>query len=339
MKEYKVGILGATGAVGEQMRIVLAERNFPISELRLFGSSRSAGTEIDFKGQKIKVQEASLEAFKGLDLLLGAAENDVAKQYLPDAAKMGILVVDNSSAFRLDPEVPLVIPEVNPEDVAKNKGLIANPNCATIIALAAVASLHRKARIRRMIVSTYQAVSGAGKGGIEDLMNQVHAPEGEAPAPKTFPYPIAFNLFPHIGGFNELGYSSEEMKMQNEGRKMLHDPEFMVSCTCVRVPVIRSHAEALTIEFEKEISPEEARELIAAAPGVKLCDDPNNKQYPMPLLTSDQDLVYVGRIRRDISAPKEIYNKSLCVWCCGDQVRKGAATNAIQIAEIAFGLA
>ena len=339
MKQLKVGILGATGAVGEQMRIVLAERSFPLSELRLFGSARSAGTEIEFKGEKLKVQEASLEAFKGLDLLLGAADNDVAKKFLPDAAKMGIVVVDNSSAFRLDPEVPLVIPEVNPEDVKWHKGLIANPNCATIIALTAVAALHRKARLRRMIASTYQAVSGAGRQGIDDLLAEVHAPEGEQPPLGVFPYPIAYNLIPQIGGFNDLGYTSEEMKMQNEGRKMLHEPDFLVSCTCVRVPIIRSHSEALTMEFEKEISPEEARELLKDAPGVKLYDDPAEKKYPMPLDTSDQDLVYVGRIRRDLSAPKESYNRSLVLFCCGDQVRKGAATNAVQIAEIVFGIA
>ncbi|WP_443743489.1 aspartate-semialdehyde dehydrogenase [Sutterella sp.] len=338
MKQLKVGILGATGAVGEQMRIVLAERNFPLSELRLFGSARSAGTEIEFKGEKLKVQEASLEAFKGLDLLLGAADNDVAKKFLPDAAKMGIVVVDNSSAFRLDPEVPLVIPEVNPEDVKWHKGLIANPNCATIIALTAVAALHRKARLRRMIASTYQAVSGAGRQGIDDLLAEIHAPEGEQPPLGVFPYPIAYNLIPQIGGFNDLGYTSEEMKMQNEGRKMLHEPDFLVSCTCVRVPIIRSHSEALTMEFEKEISPEEARELLKDAPGVKLYDDPAEKKYPMPLDTSDQDLVYVGRIRRDLSAPKESYNRSLTLFCCGDQVRKGAATNAVQIAEIVFGI-
>lgn len=339
MKQLKVGILGATGAVGEQMRIVLAERGFPISELRLFGSARSAGTEIEFKGEKLKVQEASLEAFKGLDLLLGAADNDVAKKFLPDAAKMGIVVVDNSSAFRLDPEVPLVIPEVNPKDVKWHKGLIANPNCATIIALTAVAALHRKARLRRMIASTYQAVSGAGRQGIDDLLAEIHSPEGEQPPLGVFPYPIAYNLIPQIGGFNDLGYTSEEMKMQNEGRKMLHEPDFLVSCTCVRVPIIRSHSEALTMEFEKEISPEEARELLKDAPGVKLYDDPAEKKYPMPLDTSDQDLVYVGRIRRDLSAPKESYNRSLTLFCCGDQVRKGAATNAVQIAEIVFGIA
>ncbi len=335
MKALKVGILGATGAVGEQMRIVLAERQFPIAELRLFGSARSAGTEVEFDGKRVKVEEATPEAFEGLDLLLGAADNDVAKKFLPDAAKKGIVVVDNSSAFRLDPEVPLVIPEVNPEDVKWSKGLIANPNCATIIALTAVAALHRKARLRRMVASTYQAVSGAGRGGMEDLEEEVKTGR---PVLRTFPYPIAYNLIPQIGGFNDLGYTSEEMKLQNEGRKMLHDDTFLVSCTCVRVPIMRSHSEALTLEFEKEISPEEAREILQNAPGVKLWDDPAEKHYPMPMLTSDQDLVYVGRIRRDLAATKDAYNRSLSLFCCADQIRKGAATNAIQIAEIVFGI-
>ena len=335
MKALKVGILGATGAVGEQMRIVLAERQFPIAELRLFGSARSAGTEVEFDGKRVKVEEATPEAFEGLDLLLGAADNDVAKKFLPDAAKKGIVVVDNSSAFRLDPEVPLVIPEVNPEDVKWSKGLIANPNCATIIALTAVAALHRKARLRRMVASTYQAVSGAGRGGMEDLEEEVKTGR---PVLRTFPYPIAYNLIPQIGGFNDLGYTSEEMKLQNEGRKMLHDDTFLVSCTCVRVPIMRSHSEALTLEFEKEISPEEAREILQNAPGVKLWDDPAEKHYPMPMLTSDQDLVYVGRVRRDLAATKEAYNRSLSLFCCADQIRKGAATNAIQIAEIVFGI-
>lgn len=335
MKALKVGILGATGAVGEQMRIVLAERKFPIAELRLFGSARSAGTEVEFDGKRVKVEEATPEAFEGLDLLLGAADNDVAKKFLPDAAKKGIVVVDNSSAFRLDPEVPLVIPEVNPEDVKWSKGLIANPNCATIIALTAVAALHRKAHLRRMVASTYQAVSGAGRGGMEDLEEEVKTGR---PVLRTFPFPIAYNLIPQIGGFNDLGYTSEEMKLQNEGRKMLHDDTFLVSCTCVRVPIMRSHSEALTLEFEKEISPEEAREILQNAPGVKLWDDPAEKHYPMPMLTSDQDLVYVGRIRRDLAATKDAYNRSLSLFCCADQIRKGAATNAIQIAEIVFGI-
>lgn len=338
MANYKVGILGATGAVGQQMLTVLAERKFPISELRLFGSARSAGRVMTYEGQDVVVQEASLEAFKGLDLLLGAADNPVAKEFLPAAAEMGIHVVDNSSAFRLDPNVPLVIPEVNPEDVKLSKGLIANPNCATIIGLTAVMPLHRYARIRRMVVSTYQAVSGAGKAGIDALEAEVKAANGERVEGSCFAYPIAYNLIPQIGGFNDAGYTSEELKMQNEGRKMLHDDTLRVACTCVRVPIMRSHSEAITIEFEKDITPEKARELLADAPGVVRCDDPEAMQYPMPMLTSDQDMVYVGRVRRDLSADAASFNRSLTLFCCADQVRKGAATNAIQIAELVLGL-
>ena len=337
MKDLKVGILGATGAVGRQMLTVLEERKFPVEELRLFAGSRSKGSRISCFGKEWLVEETDPERFRGLDLLLGAAENDIAMKYLPLAAEMGVQVVDNSSAYRLDPEVPLVIPEINPEDVGRTKGIIANPNCATIIALTAVGALHRYARIRRMIVSTYQAVSGAGKDGIDELLNEVSAlSQGQKPEPKVFQYQIAYNLIPQIGGFNELLYSSEEMKMQNEGRKMLHDEELLVNCTCVRVPIIRSHSESITLEFEREISPEKARELLAEAPGVKLWDEPNEGKYPMPLLTSDQDLVYVGRIRRDLSAPKELYDRSLSLFCCADQIRKGAATNAVQIAELLF---
>ena len=337
MKDLKVGILGATGAVGRQMLTVLEERKFPVEELRLFAGSRSKGSRISCFGKEWLVEETDPERFRGLDLLLGAAENDIAMKYLPLAAEMGVQVVDNSSAYRLDPEVPLVIPEINPEDVRLTKGIIANPNCATIIALTAVGALHRYARIRRMIVSTYQAVSGAGKDGIDELLNEVSAlSQGQKPEPKVFQYQIAYNLIPQIGGFNELLYSSEEMKMQNEGRKMLHDEELLVNCTCVRVPIIRSHSESITLEFERKISPEKARELLAEAPGVKLWDEPNEGKYPMPLLTSDQDLVYVGRIRRDLSAPKELYDRSLSLFCCADQIRKGAATNAVQIAELLF---
>ena len=338
MKDLKIGILGATGAVGRQMITVLEERKFPVEELRLFASARSAGTKVNAFGKEWSVEETDPERFKGLDLMLGAAENDIAEKYLPLAAEMGVQVVDNSSAFRLDPEIPLVIPEVNPEDVRLSKGLIANPNCATIIALTAVMPLHKAAHIKRMIVSTYQAVSGAGKEGIDELENEVkELAEGKPmQAPHIFQYQIAYNLIPQIGGFNELGYSSEEMKMQNEGRKMLHDDKLLVNCTCVRVPIIRSHSESITLEFDREITPEEAKELLKNALGVKLYDEPNEKIYPMPLLTSDQDLVYVGRVRRDLSAPEEIYNKSLTLFCCADQIRKGAATNAVQIAELLF---
>ncbi len=329
MKELKVGILGATGAVGQTMMKVLEERKFPLSELRLLASSRSAGKKVSFKGEELTIIEATDTAFDGLDIVLGAAENDIARRFKDAIVKSGAVFIDNSSEFRLDKDTPLVVPEVNKDDVTKHKGVIANPNCVTIIALTAIQSLHKEATIKRLIASTYQAVSGAGVGGINELKNQTTAlANGDEVECKTFPYQIAYNVIPQIGGFNEEGYTSEEMKLQNEGRKILHAPDMLVNCTCVRIPVFTSHSESITLEFEKPLSVERARELIANAPGCKLVDDPANKQYPMPLDTSDQDLVYVGRIRKDISS-----TNGLTLFVCGDQLRKGAATNAIQIAE------
>ena len=330
MKKYNVAILGATGAVGREMLKILAERDFPVGKLRLLASSRSAGSTIPFKGQDITVQEAREDAFGGMDIVLGAAENDIAKKFAPAIKAAGAVFVDNSSAFRLDPSVPLIIPEINPEDVSWHKGLIANPNCTTIVTLVAVNALKKLSPIKAMIASSYQAVSGAGAGGPKELMEQVEAlSRGQQVQPKVFQYQIAYNVIPQIGGFNENGYTSEEMKMQNEGRKILHLPELLVTCTCVRVPVVRSHSVSVSVITERPISVEEAREAIAAAPGCRLVDDPASKRYPMPLETSDQDTVFVGRIRRDLTNPT-----GLALWCCGDQVRKGAATNAVQIAEL-----
>lgn len=330
MKTYNVAILGATGAVGQEMMNVLAERDFPLNKLRLLASKRSVGKTYQYKDQVIACEEATPDSFEGMDIVLGAVENDIAEQLLPHAVKAGAVVIDNSSAYRLDDNVPLVVPEVNPQDIQKNNGIIANPNCSTIIALVAINKLHEYASVNSIIASTYQAVSGAGVPGLNELNTQVtQVMNDEKVEPQVFPYQIAFNLIPQIGGFDEMGYSSEEMKMQNEGRKILHHPELNVTCTCVRVPVMRSHSESLTLFFDKEIDVEKAKELLANADGVKLVDDPNNKQYPMPLDTSDQDLVYVGRIRKDLTQNN---NKSLTLWCCGDQVRKGAATNAVQIA-------
>ena len=330
MKKYNVAILGATGAVGREMLKILAERDFPVGKLRLLASSRSAGSTIPFKGQDITVQEAREDAFGGMDIVLGAAENDIAKKFAPAIKAAGAVFVDNSSAFRLDPSVPLIIPEINPEDVSWHKGLIANPNCTTIVTLVAVNALKKLSPIKAMIASSYQAVSGAGAGGPKELMEQVEAlSRGQQVHPKVFQYQIAYNVIPQIGSFNENGYTSEEMKMQNEGRKILHLPELLVTCTCVRVPVVRSHSVSVSVITERPISVEEAREAIAAAPGCRLVDDPANKRYPMPLETSDQDTVFVGRIRRDLTNPN-----GLALWCCGDQVRKGAATNAVQIAEL-----
>ena len=331
MKTYKVAILGATGAVGQEMLKILMERDFPVSELHLLASARSAGKKITVAGKEYTVEETTENSFDGMDIVLGAAENDIAEKYLPIAAAKGAIVVDNSSAFRLHEDVPLIVPEVNPQAVREHHGIIANPNCATIIALVALQPLHAYANAKRMVVSTYQAVSGAGVNGIRELNQQVGAlAHGKEVEVNTFQYQIAYNLIPQIGGFNEAGYSSEEMKLQNEGRKIMGNPELCVNCTCIRVPVIRSHSESIMVEFEKEISVEKARELLQNAPGVKLVDDPQNMVYPMPLDTTDQDLVFVGRIREDMSN----HANALSFWCCGDQVRKGAATNAVQIAEL-----
>ena len=330
MKTYTVAVLGATGAVGQEMINILQERNFPVKELIPLASARSAGNTLRFRGEDVVIREACEEAFEGVDIVLGAAENDIAQKFAPAIVKAGAVFVDNSSAFRLDPDVPLIVPEVNPEDVAWHKGILSNPNCSTIITMTAVNALNSISPIRTMTTSTYQAVSGAGAGGPVELMNEVEALlKGESYEPKVFSHQIAYNLIPQIGGEQFEGYTSEEMKMQNEGRKIMHLPELTVSCTCIRVPVVRSHSISVTCTFDKPVTVEDARKVIAAAPGCKLMDDLNAKQYPMPLETSGQDTVFVGRIRPDLTNPN-----GLCLWCCGDQVRKGAATNAIQIAEL-----
>ena len=330
MKLYNIGILGATGAVGQEMMKILLERNFPVGELRPIASARSAGSTIDFGGKPCTIVEASDDAFEGLDIVLGAAENDIAERFAPAIVKAGAVFVDNSSAFRLDPKVPLIIPEINPEDVAWHSGIIANPNCTTIVTLVAINALAKESPIETIIASSYQAVSGAGKNGIDELNNEVLAlAEGKHYYPKVFLYQIAYNVIPQIGGEAYMGYTSEEMKMQNEGRKILHLPELKVSCTCVRVPVVRSHSVSVVLRTKEKISVERARELIAGAKGCRLTDDLGAKVYPMPLDTSDQDLIFVGRIRDDLTD-----ERGLNLWCCGDQVRKGAATNTVQIAEL-----
>ena len=330
MKQVNVGILGATGAVGQEMIKILEERNFPVGKLVPLASARSAGKTVKFHGEDVTIQEATDAAFEGVDIVLGAAENDIAKQYAPAIVKAGAVFVDNSSAFRLDKDVPLVIPEINPEDVKWHKGIISNPNCTTIVSLVAINALNQLSPIESIVASSYQAVSGAGAGGPIELMAEVDAlSRGESYQPKVFQYQIAYNVIPQIGGEAFEGYTSEEMKMQNEGRKILHLPEMKVSCTCARVPVIRSHSVSVVLRTKEKIRVERARELIANAPGCKLVDDLKNKVYPMPLDTSDQDIVYVGRIREDLTD-----ERGLNLWCCGDQVRKGAATNTIQIAEL-----
>ena len=325
-----VAILGATGAVGREMMKILAERSFPVEELRLLASPRSAGQKLLWQGRELTVQPAEDSAFEGMDIVLGAAENDIAKRFAPAIVKAGAVFVDNSSAFRMDPNVPLVIPEINPEDVRRHKGIIANPNCTTIVSLVAINALNQDSPIQSIIASSYQAVSGAGAGGPRELMEEVELlREGKPVHPQVFQYQIAYNVIPQIGGEAYEGYTSEEMKMQNEGRKIMHLPDLRVSCTCVRVPVVRSHSVSLVVRTREKISVRRARELIAAAPGCRLVDDLSSRRYPMPLDTSDQDTVFLGRIREDLTC-----DNGLNIWCCGDQVRKGAATNAVQIAQL-----
>ena len=330
MKQYTVAVLGATGAVGQEMIKILQERNFPVGKLVPLASARSAGKTLTFRGEDVTIGLACDEAFQGVDIVLGAAENAIAKQFAPAIVKAGAVFVDNSSAFRMDPNVPLIVPEVNAEDAGNHHGIIANPNCSTIITITAVNALNKLSPIKAMTASTYQAVSGAGAGGPIELMAEVEAlREGKTYEPKVFSHQIAYNLIPQIGGEAFEGYTSEEMKMQNEGRKIMHLPELKVSCTCIRVPVVRSHSISVSLHFDRHVTVDEVREVLSDAPGVKLVDDLAKKLYPMPLETSDQDLVFVGRIRPDLTD-----NNGICLWCCGDQVRKGAATNAIQIAEL-----
>ena len=330
MKTYTVAVLGATGAVGQEMIKILQERNFPVGKLVPLASARSAGKTLAFRGEEVTIQEVCAEAFQGVDIVLGAAENDIAQKWAPAIVAAGAVFVDNSSAFRLDPKVPLVVPEINAEDAKKHNGIISNPNCSTIITCTAVNALNSIAPIKSMTASTYQAVSGAGAGGPVELMNEVEAlSKGETYEPKVFSHQIAYNLIPQIGGEQELGYTSEEMKLHYEGRKIMHLPELNVTCTCVRVPVVRSHSISVSLHFDRPVSVEQAKQVLSNAPGVKLVDDLSKKMYPMPLDTTDQDIVFVGRIRPDITDPN-----GLCLWCCGDQVRKPPATNAIQIAEL-----
>ena len=324
MKACRIAILGATGAVGRTMLQVLEEQtDWEIGEVRLLASPRSAGQTLLFKGQPLTLEAVTETSFEGMDVVLGAVENELAKRWAPWIVKAGAVFVDNSSAFRLDPGVPLVIPQINAEDIFKHQGIIANPNCATIIALMAVAPIYRLSRITRMIVSTYQAVSGAGAAGLAELKRQIAQLEaGQAVSAEAFPVQIAYNLIPQIGGFDEQGYSAEERKLQDEGRKILHDPVLKISCTCVRVPVLRCHSESITLETERAVKLEEARKAIAEAEGVRL----NEQPYPTPLACTDQNQVEVGRLRCDCT-----HEKGIALWCCGDQLRKGAATNAVEI--------
>ncbi|MEW5705659.1 MAG: aspartate-semialdehyde dehydrogenase [Actinomycetota bacterium] len=329
MKLYNVAIVGASGAVGEEMRLVLEQRNFPVGKLKLLASARSAGKKFPFKGEEIPVEELTKNSFGGVDIALFSAGASISKEFAPAAVEAGAVVVDNSSAFRMDDEVPLVVPEVNPHDIKKHQGIIANPNCTTIIMLVALKPLHDYGKVKRVVVSSYQSASGAGARGMSELISQTKQfAEGKEINVEFFAYQLLFNLIPHIDVFQDNGYTKEEMKMVNETRKIMGDPNIMVSPTCVRVPVIRAHSESINVETEKKITAEKAHELFAAAPGLQVIDDPANKKYPMPLFASGKDDCFVGRIREDISQVN-----GLNFWVVGDQIRKGAALNAVQIAE------
>lgn len=335
MKKYNIAILGATGAVGTEFLKLIEERNFPYAELRLLASKRSAGKQIEFMGKTYTVQEATKDSFAGIDIALFAG-GSVSKEFAPYAVEAGAVVIDNSSAFRMDTEVPLVVPEVNPQAILKHKGIIANPNCSTIIMVMALKPLYDMAKIKRIVVSTYQAVSGAGKEGIDELTDQVKDfADGKEMVANILPsaslakhYPIAFNLIPQIDVFMDNLYTKEEMKMVNETRKIFDDYDMRITATTVRVPVYRSHSESINVEFENDLNLEEMQKALAAFPGVQVIDNPQEQLYPMPLYTSEKDDVYVGRLRRD-----ESNEKTFNMWVVGDQIRKGAALNTLQIAE------
>lgn len=327
MKKYNVAILGATGAVGQEMLKVLEEYDIPVERLLPLASAKSAGGTVSFKGEDVKIEEAREDSFAGMDFVLGAVKNPMSRRFAPAIVKSGAVYIDNSSAFRMDPEVPLVVPEINGEDAFKNKGIIANPNCSSIITLMAVGGIAKLSHIKSMVACTYQAVSGAGQAGLVELEAQMLAlAEGKKPEAKVFPTQIAMNVIPHIGDELENGYTDEEMKMQNEGRRILHLPELKVTCTCVRVPVMRSHSISVTLRTARKVSVAEANEAIRAFPGCRLIEDYDGRNYPTPLDTSNQDLVWVGRVREDLTD-----ENGLTLWCCGDQIRKGAAANAVQI--------
>ncbi len=331
--EPTVAVAGVTGAVGQEMLACLEGRGFPVGRLKPLASARSAGKTVRFRGEDITVEELTTASFAGVDIALFSAGGGVSKEFAPAAAEAGAVVIDNSSAFRMDPEVPLVVPEINPGDAAAHHGIIANPNCTTIVTLMGLNPLHREWGARSVIAASYQAVSGSGAGGIAELEAQVKAiAEGRPVERQVYPCQIAFNVIPQVDSFLDGGYTKEEMKMQNEGAKILGAPGFKASVTCVRVPVYRSHSIAVTAVFDSEPDVARARELIDAAPGVRVCDDPAAGLFPTPLDTTEQDDCLVGRIRKDI-----VLDKALTFWVVGDQVRKGAALNAVQIAELLVG--
>jgi aspartate-semialdehyde dehydrogenase len=328
-RNLHVAIVGATGAVGIEMMRVLEKRNFPVGKLTLLASGRSAGKRIPFKGEDVVVQELKEDSFGGVDVALFSAGGGISKQFAPSAVQAGAVVVDNSSAFRMDEHVPLVVPEVNGGDIAKSRGIIANPNCTTAITLMALWPLHQAFGVKRLFAASYQAVSGTGAQAIEELRQQVDAIAKGAPIErKVYPHQIAFNVLPHVDSFLDSGYTREEMKMQNEGRRIMHHDSFLASVTCVRVPVYRAHSVAVNAEFERPVSIERAREVLSSAPGLRLVDDPSKNVYPMPLDCAGEDDCRVGRLRLDCAL-----ENGLAFWVAGDQLLKGAALNAVQIAE------
>lgn len=324
----KIGILGATGAVGRQMLDCLIEQEIPVDDLVLLASKKSAGQIIRFKDKDYEVKEVNHDSFESLDVVLGASSNEVAKQYKDDIVKAKAVFIDNSSAFRMDDDVPLIVPEINGNDVKKHKGVISNPNCSTIITLMAINAINKLSKVKVMIASTYQAVSGAGKGGIDELNNEINDIDYK---PSVFPYTIAYNCIPCIGSLKDNLYTSEEMKMENEGKKILHNDDLRVTCTCVRVPVLRSHCISVSLKCERALSVTEVREALSKEKGVILYDDVLDNKYPMPLVTSNQDKVYVGRIRED-----RVLEGGISLFCSGDQIRKGAASNAVQIIKCLY---
>lgn len=341
MKGYHIAVVGATGAAGTELLRVLERRNFPVASLRAIGSARSVGKSVRFREEPIPIEKLGDQSFDKIDIAFFSAGGDVSRNYVPIACQSDAIAIDKSSAFRMDPHVPLVIPEINAEDVRQNRGVIANPNCTTTVMLMALYPLHRVFDVRRVFATSFQAVSGSGARGVEALSRQIRAaapiedssskPGSATPAtaPTVYPHPIAFNLLPHIDSFLENGYTKEEAKMQDETRKIMHLPELRVSTTCVRVPVYRAHSVAVSAEFERSVSVEQAREVLAKAPGLELVDEPQSNRYPMPLSVAGKDNCQVGRVRLDCA-----FENGLSFWVSGDQLLKGAALNAVQIAEL-----
>jgi len=326
-----LAIAGVTGAVGQELLKILDERDFPVDTLKVLASSRSAGKRISFKGKEYVVEQLTKDSFRGIDIALFSAGGSRSKEFAPAAVDAGAVVVDNSSAFRMEPNVPLVVPEINPQKIKEHKGIIANPNCSTIIADVPVWPLHKANPVKRMVVSTYQAASGAGYQAMLELENQTREIlEGKEPSCKVFPYQIAFNVFCHNSEIDSTGYNLEEVKMVKETQKIFDCPDIAITCTCVRIPVFRAHCESINLEFTDPITPDQVRDLLSTAPGVSIIDDRQNNRFPMPIDATGKDDIFVGRIRQDLSIPD---NRGINLWVAGDQLRKGAALNAVQIAE------